>query len=323
MNIGTISLKNNVFLAPMAGITDLPFRLICKENGCGLVFSEMVSAKGLYYKDKNTEKLLETHKDERPIAIQIFGSDPDIMAQSAKQIEEAGADIIDINMGCPTPKIVKNGDGAALMRNPALAGEIIGAVSKSVNIPVTVKIRKGWDESTVNACELAVLAEKNGAKAITVHGRTRDQFYSGKADWNIIKEVKEAVRIPVIGNGDIKDPEDAEKMLDYTGCDAVMIGRAARGNPWIFKNILYYLEKGELLPEPSYEEKIKNAISHTKMLIEYKGEHLGVREARKHIAGYVKGLRGSAAIKDRINRTDDFDNIKKILSNYIDSLYCL
>jgi tRNA-dihydrouridine synthase B len=304
----------------MAGITDLPFRLICKENGCGLVFAEMVSAKGLHYKDKNTNKLLKFHEDERPVAIQIFGCDPDIMAQSAKDVEKIGADIIDINMGCPTLKIVKNGDGAALMKNPDLVGRIISSVSESVDIPVTVKIRRGWDDESINACEIAKIAEQNGAKAITVHGRTREQFYSGEADWDIIRKVKETLNIPVIGNGDIKSAQDAEKMFDYTGCDGIMVGRAARGNPWIFKGIISFLEKGELLELPSPEERVTKAIEHTYMLMEYKGEYLGIKESRKHIAWYIKGLRNSSEIKDKVNRIERFEDMKKILLTYIDSL---
>ncbi|MBZ4646203.1 MAG: tRNA dihydrouridine synthase DusB [Clostridia bacterium] len=316
MQIGNIQLQNNVFLAPMAGVTDLPFRLLCKEQGCGLVYTEMVSAKGLYYEDKKTETLLQIDEREKPVAVQIFGSDPDIMAQIANEAASTGASIVDINMGCPTPKIVKNGEGSALMLNPNLVGRIVKAVSQAVHLPVTVKVRKGWDEGSINADEIAMIAEENGAKAVTVHGRTREQFYSGKADWDIIKQVKQSVKIPVIGNGDIVTPEDAKKMLEYTGCDGIMIGRGAQGNPWIFSRVIHYLNTGELLPEPTPQEKINKAIENVRLLVQYKGEYVGIREARKHVAWYIKGLRNAARVKEAVNRITTLSEMENLLREY-------
>jgi tRNA-dihydrouridine synthase B len=313
MQIGNVLLQNNVFLAPMAGVTDLPFRLLCKEQGCGLVYTEMVSAKGLYYKDKKTETLLQIDEREKPVAVQIFGSDPDIMAQIANEVAKTGASIIDINMGCPTPKIVKNGEGCALMLKPALIGEIVKAVSQAVDLPVTVKIRKGWDDLHVNADEVAVIAEENGAAAIAVHGRTREQFYSGQADWDIIKKVKRSVKIPVIGNGDITTPEDAKNMIEHTGCDGIMIGRGAQGNPWVFSSVIHYLNTGELLEQPTPQQKIDKAIEHIRLLVEYKGERIGIREARKHVAWYVKGLRNAAKVKQEVNRIDTLNEMEETL----------
>lgn len=316
MQIGNIQLQNNVFLAPMAGVTDLPFRLLCKEQGCGLVYTEMVSAKGLYYEDKKTETLLQIDEREKPVAVQIFGSDPDIMAQIANEAASTGASIVDINMGCPTPKIVKNGEGSALMLNPNLVGRIVKAVSQTVHLPVTVKVRKGWDEGSINADEIAMIAEENGAKAVTVHGRTREQFYSGKADWAIIKQVKQSVKIPVIGNGDIVTPEDAKRMLEYTGCDGIMIGRGAQGNPWIFSRVIHYLNTGELLPEPTPQEKINKAIENVRLLVQYKGEYVGIREARKHVAWYIKGLRNAARVKEAVNRITTLSEMESLLREY-------
>jgi tRNA-dihydrouridine synthase B len=316
MQIGNIQLQNNVFLAPMAGVTDLPFRLLCKEQGCGLVYTEMVSAKGLYYEDKKTETLLQIDEREKPVAVQIFGSDPDIMAQIANEAASTGASIVDINMGCPTPKIVKNGEGSALMLNPNLVGRIVKAVSQAVHLPVTVKVRKGWDEGSINADEIAMIAEENGAKAVTVHGRTREQFYSGKADWDIIKQVKQSVKIPVIGNGDIVTPEDAKRMLEYTGCDGIMIGRGAQGNPWIFSRVIHYLNTGELLPEPTPQEKINKAIENVRLLVQYKGEYVGIREARKHVAWYIKGLRNAARVKEAVNRITTLSEMESLLREY-------
>lgn len=319
MKIGTVTLQNNVFLAPMAGVTDLPFRLLCKQQGCGLVYTEMVSAKGLYYNDKRTERLLTVHEEEKPVAVQIFGSEPEIMAQIAQDAVKTGGSIIDINMGCPTPKIVKNGEGSALMKKPELVAEIVKAVSQAVDVPVTVKMRKGWDENSVNAVEIAKIAEENGAKAVTVHGRTREEFYSGKADWEIIKNVKKSLSISVIGNGDITSPEDAKRMLEYTGCDGIMVGRAAQGNPWIFSRILRYLETGELVPEPTVEEKISKALEHVRMLVEYKGEYVGIREARKHVAWYIKGMKNAAKIKNRINQIDTLAQLEQILHTMLEN----
>lgn len=318
MKIGNVELKNNVFLAPMAGVTDRVFRVLCKEQGCGLVYSEMVSAKGLFYESKNTHKLLEIDEREMPAAVQLFGSEPKIMAAMAKKLEDYPIAIFDINMGCPAPKIVKNGEGSALTLKPELVGEIIYAVSTAVNKPVTVKFRKGFNNNNINAPEIAEIAEKNGAAAVAVHGRTREQYYSGNADWDIIKEVKTRVKIPVIGNGDITGPEKAKEMLDYTGCDAIMIGRAAEGNPWIFKRTLKYLETGELLPEPSQREKMELALKHLDMLVEDKGEFIGVREMRKHLGWYTKGMPNSSELRVRINKTEGKEQLRELLiENYL------
>jgi len=318
MQIGSIKLSNNVFLAPMAGVTDMAFRLLCKRQGCGLVYTEMVSAKGLHYKSDNTAVLLTTAGEERPAAVQIFGSEPEIVTEAARQAEAHGAEIIDINMGCPTPKIVKNGDGSALMKKPDLVREIIRQTVKAVKVPVTIKTRKGWDEESVNAVDIAVIAAEEGAAAVTIHGRTREQFYSGTADWSIIKQVKSAVDIPVIGNGDIVKPQDAKRMLEETGCDAVMIGRGAQGNPWIFGRTVEYLKTGKLLPEPTYEQRVETIIKHMSMVTELKGESIGIKEMRKHAAWYLKGMPGSAKVKIEIFKMCTCDQVKDILLKYLD-----
>lgn len=304
MQIGNISLSSPVILAPMAGVTDLPFRILAKEMGCGLVYTEMVSDKGLIYQNCQTMNMLKIDNRERPVSIQIFGSEPGSMARAAIIVEKAGADIIDINMGCPVPKVVKNGEGSALMKTPKLAYEIMRSVASAVKIPVTVKIRKGWDETSVNAVEIAELAEKAGMAAIAVHGRTREQFYTGKADWNIIKKVKQAVNIPVIGNGDIRSPQDALRMLTETGCDGIMIGRGSQGNPWIFCQITEYFATGKILPPPSIDERLALILRHLDMLVEYKGEYVGIREMRKHAAWYTKGLPHSAELRHRFNQAE-------------------
>lgn len=323
MKIDNIILENPVFLAPMAGITDLPFRLICKEMGCGMVYTEMISSRGLYYRDKKTEKLLKIHPDEKPVALQIFGSVPDVMAKAAYMLNDRENAVLDINMGCPTPKIVKNKDGCALMRDIDLAGKIVKAVVKESIKPVTVKIRKGWDENNVNAVEFAKVMEQGGAKAITVHGRTREQFYSGKADWDIIKKVKEAVTVPVIGNGDIFTVEDGMKLLNEIKCDGIMVGRGSLGNPWLFKRLIHYIKTGDLLPEPTPEEKINMALKHLDSAIRHKGERVGIIEMRKHIAWYVKGLKNSASLRDRINKINHKSDLEKVLTEYLVNEYIL
>ncbi len=318
MKIGNLELENNVFLAPMAGVTDLPFRLLCKEMGCGLVYSEMVSAKGILYENKNTTELLRVAAEERPAAVQLFGSDPEILGAMARKIERYPIDVIDVNMGCPAPKIVKNGEGSALTKTPELVGKIVRALAEAQKKPVTIKIRKGFDDAHLNAAEIARIAEANGAAAVAVHGRTREQYYSGKADWDCIREVKRAVNIPVIGNGDVFTPQDAERLLDETGCDAVMVGRGAQGNPWIFRRILRYLQTGELLPEPTAEERIEKALRHAKMLVEYKGEYIGVREMRKHTAWYMKGLPGAAELRGKLNAAADLAGMERLLREYLE-----
>lgn len=301
LTIGGVVIDSPVILAPMAGVTDLPFRLLCRQKGAGLLCMEMVSAKAIYYHNRNTEALLEIHPEEVPVSLQLFGSEPELMGEMAKRIEERPFSILDINMGCPVPKVVNNNEGSALMRNPKLAGEIMASVVKAVNKPVTVKIRKGFDEEHINAVEMAKIAEDSGIAAIAVHGRTREQYYSGKADWDIIRQVKEAVSIPVIGNGDVTDPVSAKKMLDETGCDGIMVGRAARGNPWIFSRIDHFLSQGAM-PEPVDREEMRQTIlEHARLMVEYKGEYLAVREMRKHISWYTAGMPNSAGFRGRIN----------------------
>ena len=319
MKIGNLELENNVFLAPMAGVTDLPFRILCKEMGCGLVYSEMVSAKGILYDNKNTTELLEIDPKERPVAVQLFGSDPEILGAMAKKIEQYPIDIIDVNMGCPAPKIVKNGEGSCLMKTPELVGRIVKSLVESQSKPVTIKFRKGFDDDHINAVEIAKIAEANGASAVAVHGRTREQYYSGKADWDIIKQVKEAVNIPVIGNGDVFTPQDAKNLLEHTGCDAIMVGRGAQGNPWIFKRILHYLQTGELLPEPTAEERVEKALRHAQMLIDYKGEYIGVREMRKHMAWYMKGMPGAAELRGKLNHAETMEQLEVLLRGYLEN----
>ena len=311
--IGSVELPNPVILAPMAGVSDLPFRLLCSEQGAGLVCMEMVSAKAIAYRNRNTEKLMETDPREHPVSLQLFGSEPDLMAEIAAQIEDRPFDILDINMGCPVPKIVGNGEGSALMKNPKLIEEIITKVSRAIQKPLTVKFRKGFDDDHVNAVEIAKIAEASGAAAVAVHGRTREQFYSGTADWEIIRQVKEAVSIPVIGNGDVDSPEKAKALLEATGCDGVMIGRAARGNPWIFRRVVEYLENGKILDKPSKEEVKAMMLRHARMQVECKGDYTGIREMRKHISWYTTGLPGSAKLRGRINSVESLAEMEELL----------
>ena len=312
LKIGNVTLENNLILAPMAGVTDLPFRLLCKEQGAGLLCMEMVSAKAILYKNRNTEELLTIDKRENPVSLQLFGSDPDIMSEIAKQIEDRPFDILDINMGCPVPKVVNNGDGSALMKNPKLAGEIIEKTARAIKKPVTVKIRKGFDEEHVNAVEMAHIAQESGAAAVAVHGRTRSQFYSGKADWDIIRQVKEAVSIPVIGNGDILTAKDVIAMQKQTGCDGFMIARGAEGNPWIFAQILPYFKTGEELPKPTFEEVTQMLLRHARMQLEFKGEYTGIREIRKHAAWYTAGYRNSSKLRGRINEVETYEQLEAL-----------
>ena len=310
MRIGNVTLENNVILAPMAGVTDLPFRLLCKEQGAGLLCMEMVSAKAIYYNNKNTEALMEIDDRERPVSLQLFGSDADIMSEMAKRIEEKPFAILDINMGCPVPKVAGNGEGSALMKNPELVREIVSKVVKAIEKPVTVKIRKGFDENHVNAVEIAKIIEDCGAAAVAVHGRTREQYYSGTADWDIIRQVKEAVSIPVIGNGDVTGPESAKKMIEETGVDGIMIGRAARGNPWIFGHIKEYLETGVIPAKPSYDEVREMMLRHARMQLECKGEYTGIREMRKHVAWYTAGYPNSAKLRAKMNEVESYEQLR-------------
>lgn len=313
--IGGVILKNNLILAPMAGVTDLPFRLLCSEQGAGLAGMEMVSAKAIMYGNKNTEGLLSIDPGEGPVSLQLFGSDPGIVSGMAKRIEERPFAVLDINMGCPVPKIVNNGEGCALMRDPKLAGEIIAATVKAVSKPVTVKIRKGFDVEHVNAVELAKIAEEAGAAAVAVHGRTREQFYSGEADWEIIAKVKEAVSIPVIGNGDVTDGESAERMLSQTGCDGVMVGRAARGDPWLFGRIGAYLRDGSVIPPPSGEEKKEMILRHARLQLAVKGEYTGIREMRKHLSWYMAGMPGAARLRGIANQMEFFEELERLVES--------
>lgn len=318
MKIGNVELESNILLAPMAGVTDKAFRMIVKPFGPALMYTEMVSGKGLFYKSKKTADLLTADESEKPVAVQIFGHDADIMAGIANSALEYGAAVIDINMGCPAPKIVNNGDGCALMKSPETAAKVISAVCRAVDVPVTVKFRAGWDDKSINAVEFAKVAEQSGASAVTVHGRTREQFYSGTADLDIIKAVKAAVKIPVIGNGDIIDGGSAAHMLEYTGCDGIMVGRAAEGNPWIFKEISAYLKDGTVLPPPDLDERREVALKHLGLLVEFKGEHRGVLEGRKHMAWYFKGVSGGAVLRTALNKAQKYDEMCGLINEFCD-----
>lgn len=317
MKIGNVEIKNPIFLAPMAGVTDTAFRILCREMGAGLVVTEMVSGKGLYYKDIKTHHLTKIDNRERPVALQIFGSDPLIMAEVVEKYinPREDIDILDINMGCPAPKIVKNGDGSALLKNPSLISEIVKKIVKVSKKPVTVKIRTGWDSSSINAIEVSKIIEEAGASAITIHGRTREMFYSGKSNWDIIKKIKREVEIPIIGNGDLFTPEDVKNMFEYTGCDGVAIGRGSRGNPWLFKNSINFLKKKDY-SLPTNEEKLNVIIEHLDLISNFKGEDIGVKEMRKHIAWYVKGMKNSASFKNYINKIDSKKEMKEALYDF-------
>lgn len=311
LTIGNVNLENNVVLAPMAGVTDLPFRLLCKEQGVGLICMEMVSAKAIYFNNKNTNELMQIHPCETPVSLQLFGSDPDIISEMAKRIENKPFAILDINMGCPVPKVVNNGEGSALMKNPKLVEEILTKLVKATYKPVTVKIRKGFNDDNVNAVEIARIAEGCGVAAVAVHGRTREQYYSGKADWEIIRKVKEAVKIPVIGNGDVVDALSAKALQDQTGCDGIMVGRAAQGNPWIFHEIITYLETGVIPPKPTPEQVKDVVIRHAKLQLKFKGEYTGVREMRKHLSWYTTGYPNSARFRQMINSMESMEELIK------------
>lgn len=318
MKIGKVELESNILLAPMAGVTDKAFRMIVKPFGPALMYTEMVSGKGLFYKSKKTADLLTADESEKPVAVQIFGHDADIMAEIANSALEYGAAVIDINMGCPAPKIVNNGDGCALMKSPETAAKVISAVCRAVDVPVTVKFRAGWDDKSINAVEFAKVAEQSGASAVTVHGRTREQFYSGTADLDIIRAVNAAVKIPVIGNGDIIDGGSAAHMLEYTGCNGIMVGRAAEGNPWIFKEISAYLKDGTVIPPPDLDERREVALKHLGLLVEFKGEHRGVLEGRKHMAWYFKGVSGGAVLRTALNKAQKYDEMCGLINEFCD-----
>lgn len=317
LQIGNVKLKNNIILAPMAGVSDLPFRLLCKEQGAGLVCMEMVSAKAIFYHNKNTEQLMTIHPKEGPVSLQLFGSEPKLMGEMARKIEEKSFDILDINMGCPVPKVVNNGEGSALMKDPKKAGEIVREMATAINKPVTAKLRIGFDSDHINVLEIARRVEDCGAAAVAIHGRTREQYYGGKANWEMIAKVKEALSIPVIGNGDIFAPEDAKRMLCETGCDGVMIARGARGNPWLFHQTRTYLETGKLEEKPDRAEVAEMILRHAKMQIEYKGEYTGIREMRKHVAWYTAGFPHSAKIRQKSNEIESICQLEQLLEELV------
>ncbi len=313
ISIGNVKLNSNLILAPMAGVTDLPFRLICEEFGIGLVCTEMVSAKAILYGNKNTEELLMRAEGEYPVAVQLFGSDPEIMAEIASGIEDK-FEIIDVNMGCPVPKIVRNGEGSALMQNPKLAHQILKSMVSKCKKPITVKFRRGFDDQHINAVEFAKMAEDAGVSAITVHGRTREQYYHGKADWSVLRDVKQAVQIPVFGNGDVFIPEDAKRMLDETGVDGIAVARGVKGNPWLIGRTLHYLETGELLPEPGFQEKMEVMKKHIGLMVKYKGEHTATLEMRKHLSWYTVGMNNSSLLRDRVNHAESTEELISLLN---------
>ncbi|MDO5520389.1 MAG: tRNA dihydrouridine synthase DusB [bacterium] len=323
LKIGNVNIDGNIILAPMAGVTDLPFRLLCKEMGADLIYTEMVSAKGIYYNNKNTDALLEVREEERPVALQLFGSDPKLMAEMAKKIEPRNFDILDINMGCPVPKVVNNMEGSALLTNPKLLGEIVKSVSSAIEKPLTIKIRKGFGKDDCNAVEIAKIIEDNGGAAVAIHGRTREQYYSGEADWEVIARAKEAVSIPVFGNGDVTSPELAKKMLDYTKCDAVMIARGVRGNPWLFGQIKDYLATGTYQDKPSIEEVVATIKRHARLQIDCKGEYTGIREMRKHVAWYTTGYHESARLRSHVNEVESLTALDELLDEYLESIKIL
>lgn len=315
LQIGDLTLENGLVLGPMAGVTDLPYRLLCKEQGCGLMVTEMVSAKAILYKNRKTETLMEIRPEEGPVAVQLFGSDPEILGEIGAQVAEGPCACIDLNMGCPVPKIVKNGEGSALMREPKKVEAILSSMVKHSKKPVTVKIRKGFDAAHVNAVEIAKIAESCGVAAVAVHGRTREQYYAGKADWKIIRQVKEAVKIPVIGNGDVSTPQDAARILEETGCDGIMIARGARGDPWIFSRIRHYLQTGQLLPAPTVEEIKAEIYRHGRLLTEQKGERTAMCQMRKHVAWYTAGLPHSSALRGEISQMETLEELGRLLEN--------